>query len=278
MLAVALALAASLSWAVSDFLGGLKSRRLELLSVLVVSQVAGLVLVALAVAALGEPPPDARHAGYALVAGTAGIVGIAALYRGMAIGAMAVVAPISALGALVPVAVGLIQGERPSSLEYAGIVLALAGAVLVSVEPRSGAAGRLAGGAAVAVVAAFGFGAFFVCLDAAEEGGLAWTVLLVRLASTGLVVAFAVVARPGVRLARGDWAPLIAVGALDMAANALFAAATARGYVSLVAVVASLYPVGVIALARAFLGERLTRARLAGGAAALAGVALISAG
>ena len=278
MLAVALALAASLSWAVSDFVGGLKSRRLRLLTVLVVSQIAGLAVVAVAVAGIRASPPDSRHAAYALVAGAAGAVGIAALFRGMAIGAMAVVAPISALGALIPVIVGLAQGERPSPLQYGGIVLALTGAVVVSLE-RGGIAGRrIASGAAVAMVAALGFGVFFVGVDAAEEGGLAWTILLVRLASTALVVGAAVVVRPGLRLERRDWAALVAVGGLDMAANALFAAATARGYVSLVAVVASLYPVGVVVLARVFLGERLTRPRLLGGAGALAGVALISAG
>ena len=278
MLAVALALAASLSWAVSDFVGGLKSRRLRLLSVLVVSQGTGLAVVVVAVAALGESPPDRRHALYAALAGAAGAVGIAALFRGMAIGAMAVVAPISALGALIPVAVGLAQGERPTPLEYGGVALALAGAVLVSLEPGDATGRRVAGGAAVAVVAALGFGAFFVGVDAAAGGGLAWTILLVRAASTVLVVAAALVVRPPLRLGRDDWAALAGVGALDMAANALFAAATARGYVSLVAVVASLYPVGVVALARVFLGERLTRPRLLGGAGALAGVALISAG
>ena len=278
MVAVALALAASLSWAVSDFIGGLKSRRLRLMAVLLVSQLAGLAVVTVGVAALRASPPDAVHALYALLAGAAGAVGIAALFRGMAMGAMAVVAPISALGALVPVVVGLAQGERPSPLEYGGIVLALVGAVLVSLEPGRTAQPRLAAGAAFAVVAAVGFGAFFVGVDAAEEGGLAWTILLVRVASTALVVAAALVVRPSLRLRRDDWAPLIAVGALDMAANALFAAATARGYVSLVAVVASLYPVGVVALARLYLGERLTRSRLVGGAGAVAGVAVISAG
>ncbi|MDQ3992894.1 MAG: EamA family transporter [Actinomycetota bacterium] len=278
MLAVALALAASLSWALSDFVGGLKSRRLRLLTVLVISQLAGLTLVAVAVAVLGQSPPDGEHALYAVLAGAAGAVGIAALFRGMAIGAMAVVAPISALGAVIPVVVGVAQGERPSPVEYVGVALALAGAVLVSLEPRRLAEWRLAAGAAMGAVAALGFGAFFVGIDAAEEGGLAWTILLVRLASTALVVAAALVVRPSLRVGRSDWAPLLAVGALDMAANALFAAATARGYVSLVAVVASLYPVGVVALARVFLGERLTRPRLVGGAGALAGVALISAG
>lgn len=276
MTAVALALAAAAAWAVSDFMGGLQSRTLRLLTVLAVSQAAGLAIIAAVVVARAEPAPGARTFALAAAAGVAGVIGIAAFYRGLAVGAMSVVAPVSALGALVPVGIGLGRGERPTALQLSGVAVALAGAVLVSRQPR--AAGRgLASGAGLAVVAALGFGLFFVGIDAAREDGLLWAVLVVRAASTALVVAAAVGARTQLP-PRPHWPALVAVGALDMAANALFAAATAHGYVSLVSVVASLYPVGVIALARVVLGERLRAPQLVGAAAALAGVALISAG
>ncbi len=280
MTAVAFALAASAAWAVSDFLGGLKSRSLQLLTVLVLSQVAGLAVICVVVGLRGEAPPPARFLVYAALAGAAGVVGIAAFYRGLAVGAMSVVAPVSALGALVPVAVGVAGGERPGALQYVGVVAALAGAGLASTESRSAAVPgrRPAAGAGLALVAAAGFGLFFVGLDAAREESLAWAVLTVRATSTALVLAFAVARRPPVRVGARDWPALAAVGVLDMGANALFAAAAARGYVSLVAVVGSLYPVGVVALAWVYLGERPGRLQRLGMAAALGGVALISAG
>ncbi|MFN2471392.1 MAG: EamA family transporter [Gaiellaceae bacterium] len=277
MIALVLAFGASVAWAISDFLGGVKSRTLHLLTVLVVSQSAGLLVVVVVVVALGEAAPDRRSALYAVLAGASGVAGIAAFYRGLAVGAMAVVAPVSALSALAPVAVGLALGERPSALQYVGMAAALGGGVLVSLEPGE-TERRLATGAGIALVAALGFAGFFVGIDAAESGGLAWAVLIVRLTSTALVVALALVLRPPLALGRAHWPALVAVGVLDMSANALFAAAAGRGYVSLVSVLAGLYPVWVIALARILLGERLSRLRQAGAAAALGGVTLIATG
>lgn len=282
MTAVALALAASLSWGISDFVAGLKSRGLPVIAVLVVSQPAGLVLVAVLVAARGGEPPDAEHALYAALAGVVGILGLGAFYRGLAAGAMSIVAPVSATAAVVPLGVGLAQGERPSLLQGAGVGLALAGVVLASREAEEEArrGSRLAAGFGFALLAAVGFGLFFVALDAASAGDadVFWVILLLRAVSSVLVVGTAVALRP--RLPRGtaNLAALAVVGCLDMTANALFAAASTRGLVSVVSVLASLYPVVVVALARSVLHERIARAQQAGIALALAGVGLISVG
>lgn len=282
MTAVALALAASLSWGISDFVAGLKSRGLPVIAVLVVSQPAGLVLVAVLVAARGGEPPDAEHALYAALAGVVGILGLGAFYRGLAAGAMSIVAPVSATAAVVPLGVGLAQGERPSLLQGAGVGLALAGVVLASREAEEEArrGSRLAAGFGFALLAAVGFGLFFVALDAASAGDadVFWVILLLRAVSSVLVVGAAVALRP--RLPRGtaNLAALAVVGCLDMTANALFAAASTRGLVSVVSVLASLYPVVVVALARSVLHERIARAQQAGIALALAGVGLISVG
>jgi drug/metabolite transporter (DMT)-like permease len=280
--AVALALAASLSWGISDFVAGLKSRGLSVAAVLVVSQPAGLVLVAVLVAVRGGEPPDAEHALYAALAGVVGILGLGAFYRGLAAGAMSIVAPVSATAAVVPLGVGLGQGERPSLLQGAGVALALVGVILASREAEEEArrGSRLAAGFGFALLAAVGFGLFFVALDAASAGDadVLWVILLLRAVSSVLVVGAAVALRP--RLPRGsaNLAALAVVGCLDMAANALFAAASTRGLVSVVSVLASLYPVVVVALARSVLHERIARAQQAGIILALAGVALISAG
>jgi drug/metabolite transporter (DMT)-like permease len=279
VLAVVLGLASSLSWGVSDFLGGLKARQLQLLTVLVLSQAVGLALIAVIVAVRSEPAPDAQHVVYACLSGLAGVGGLAAFYRGLAVGAMAVVAPISGTAAAIPVTVGLISGERPTGLQVAGIVLAIAGVVLASRElPKEGETARVAAGVGLALLAALGFGSFFVAIDAASEQDLFWAILLNRATSVTALVALTLVLRPSLSVDRGDVHALLAIGALDIGANTLFAAASTEGLVSLVAVLASLYPVVTVLLARVVLGERVRRAQQAGVVLALAGVALISAG
>jgi drug/metabolite transporter (DMT)-like permease len=138
--------------------------------------------------------------------------------------------------------------------------------------------GRVAAGAGLALLAALGIGSFLVALDAASEGGVAWALLAQRSVCLGLVLAAAAVVRPDTSFSRVDLAPLVAIGALDMAANALFAVASTRGLVSVVSVVASLYPVTTVVLARLLLGERIAAAQQLGVVAALSGVVLITAG
>lgn len=279
MAALALGLAAGVSWGISDFLGGLKSRTLELLTVLLVSQGAGLVLVGLIVALRANPAPDAEHVLYACLSGVAGAVGLAAFYRGLAVGVMAVVAPIAGTAAVIPVAFGVITGERPSALQAVGIALAIAGVVVASRElSEEEGAPRVAAGAGLALVAALGFGSFFVTMDAASGPDLFWAICFNRLTSIAVLVLAALVVRPRLTVARSDVRALLAIGVLDISANGLFAVASTKGLVSLVAVLASLYPVVTILLARVVLGERVRRVQQAGVAAALAGVALISAG
>jgi drug/metabolite transporter (DMT)-like permease len=279
VLAVALGLASSLSWGISDFLGGLKARKLQLLTVLLLSQAVGLTLIAVIVAVRSEPVPPGEHVLYACLSGLAGVAGLAAFYRGLAVGAMAVVAPISGTAAAIPVAVGVISGERPGGLQVAGIALALAGVALASRElPEEGGSARIAAGVGLAMLAAVGFGSFFVAMDAASEEDLFWAICFNRVTSVSALVILALVLRPRLAVGRGDAPALLAIGTLDIGANTLFAAASTEGLVSLVAVVASLYPVVTILLARAVLGERIRRPQQAGVVLALMGVALISAG
>ena len=280
MIAVALALGASLTWGIADFLGGLKSRQLALLTVMLVSQACGLLAIGVLVAARGEPPPDAEYLVYASLSGVAGPVGLAAFYRGMAIGQMSVIAPISATAAVVPLVVGIATGDRLTTLQVAGVTLALAGVALASREEADEAArsARVAAGVGLALISALGFGSFFVAMDAASEGDPTWALFLNRLTSVPLIATAVLLFRPSLKVRPADVGTLVAIGLLEMAANGLFALATTEGLVSVVSVLASLYPVFTIALAQLFLGERLHRAQLAGVVVALGGVALISAG
>lgn len=279
MLAAVLALAASVSWGIGDFLGGLKSRTLSPLAVLAVAQPVGLAAIALAVAFSGEPWPGGA-VWLAVPAAVLGTTGIVAFYRGMAAGTISLVAPIAATGALIPVAFGLATGERPSPLQLAGIALAVGGAVVTSYEPGTGGRrGGLAAGIVWAFVAAVAFGSFFVPMHEAAEDGFLWAVLVFRVASTSLVLVAVLAVRPHLPRSPQDLRTSAVIGLADTGGNVFFGAAAAeQGLVSVVSVLASLYPVVTVILARIYLRERVGRVQEAGAAATLAGVVLVSAG
>ena len=277
MIAIVLALGASVSWGVGDFLGGVSSRRLPTFTVMAVSQVAGLAAVTALVVALGEAAPGTGGIAYAVAAGIGGIVGLAALYRGMAVGAIAIVAPISAAAAVVPLAVGLARGERPGALQLAGVGLVLGGIALTSYEHRPGGA-RVAAGVGLAVVAALGFGLYYVFIAEAGEESALWAVLVARAVSSLIAVVVLLAGRLTSTLHARDVPGLALIGLFDVGANCLLVLALDRGLVSLVPALASLYPLTTVLLARAVLGERVARAQQAGIGLALGGVALISAG
>ena len=278
MAAVALALGASIAWGCSDFLAGVKTKRLAVLWVLLVSQATGLGLVLIAAIAAGEPLPGAHAALIAAGAGVAELIGFAALYRALARGAMSVVAPVSATAALLPVAVGLVSGEAPGTAQALGMALALAGAGLAAFEPgAAAAAGRqAAAGVGLALVAALGFGTFVVGMDLAADHGALWAVTLNRAAAVGVLVTVVLAARRPVPIERRAVAPLAAVGALDIAANTMFAIALTLGMAGVVSVLGSLYPLATVILARAVLHEQVTGSQRTGVVAALAGIGLVS--
>jgi drug/metabolite transporter (DMT)-like permease len=279
MEAAVLALLGAASWGTGDFFGGLASRRAHVLTVLVVSQAVGLVGVAAWAIVSGDPPPGIADIPPAVGAGVAGAAGLAALYRGMAIGAMGIVAPISAVSPVVPLGVDLVRGDAPAALQWGGIVVALAGVVLLAREPgiRVGRAG-LAAGVSLALVAALGFGLFIVGLDTASDGGATWAVVVARTSSTLVALCAVLVVSVPLRPPSRLMPVIVAVGLFDTTANVLVAYATTHGSAGIVAVLSALYPLTTILLARAFLSERLVRTRRVGGGLALAGAALVAVG
>src|SRR3954451_15412334 len=134
MVAISLALGASLAWGLSDFVAGVKSREMAVVWVLLVSQATGLALVTTAALIGGDPLPSMHSIAWASGAGLAELIGFAAFYRALAIGAMAVVSPISATAAIVPLFVGLVDGQVPTTVQALGMALALGGAALASGE------------------------------------------------------------------------------------------------------------------------------------------------
>jgi drug/metabolite transporter (DMT)-like permease len=282
VLAVSLAASASLTWGVGDFVAALASRRRHVLTVALLSQAAGFLLMLVVVPAAWPGPPNAREVGFGLGAGLVGSIGLLALYRGMAIGAIGVVAPIAATGASIPVAVGLASGDRPSAAQLVGVAAAFVGVVLAAREPGAAEAvgrSRLATGVGLALVAAASGGIFLTFLDqATDHGDALWAAFFAKVGDLVAYAAAAAVIAPPLAVGRRDFGVLSLVGLLDTLGIVLFALATTKGLVSLVAVVASLYPVSTIVLARVVLGERIGLVQRAGAAAALGGAALIAAG
>jgi drug/metabolite transporter (DMT)-like permease len=278
VIAIALALGASLVYGLSDFLGGLKSRSLPQLSVLLVSQGGALAVLITVVAVLGADPPSARFLLYGVLAGLAEAVGIAALYRGLAVGTMSIVAPVAATAPVVPVVAGIALGELPTPIQGAGIALAIAGVTMLSLVPpgRRATSGR---GASVlfGLLTALGFGGFLAAVDAASEGGVAWALLVARIVTVGAFAAVALIGRPNLRIRPAELPVLVGIGTLILVADAMYAVASTKGLLTVVAVLSSLYPVVTIALAHRYLDERIERLQPLGIAVALGGAAAISA-
>jgi drug/metabolite transporter (DMT)-like permease len=271
----ALALAAAASWGVGDFFGGLKSRSLNPVAILIVAQPIGLTLLGVWVAVRGQGPPGSAVL-WACLASVLGTTGLIAFYRGMAAGALSIVAPIAGAGAAIPVIWGLAGGDHPSGYQELGFAAALIGVVLASFERKPEAA-RLAAGSGWAAIAMLAFGAYYIPMHAASHGDFLWAAFIFRLTSTTLIAAAWLVLRPP-RARRVDLPVLASIGILDTGGNVFFAAASAKGLVSVVSILASLYPVVTVLLARAVLKERVHRSQELGIALALAGIVLISAG
>jgi drug/metabolite transporter (DMT)-like permease len=277
-MASVLALAGAVGWGAGDFLGGLAARRLPVLTVLAISQAVGLLGVSLWVLASGDPFPGVGELAPAAAAGITAMVGLAALYRGFAIGAMGIVAPISAAAPIVPLAVDAAKGEVPTSTQWMGVALVVGGIMVLSLESSGDGRRRVAAGAGLAVVAALGFGLFFVGIDAGADESAAWAVTAARAASVPIVLLAALATGATLRPRRRLLPMLVAVGVFDTAANVLVAAASTHGAAGIVAVLSSLYPIVTIVLAWLVLGERLGVSKRVGGALALAGAALVAAG
>lgn len=280
MLALALALSSSLCWGVADFVGGVQARRTQLLTVMLVSQAIGFAGLLALIAARGHGPPDLVRLLPGAAGGLAGIVALTAFYRALAIGTMSIVAPISATGVIVPVIVGVAGGERPAALQIAGILTAIVGVILASREraPEPGDSSATRTSILLALVAAVGFGSFFVGLRASARADVLWALFGSRGAGVAALIMAAVLLRPTIDVGARALMPFAAMGVLDLAANGLYALATRHGLLSVVSVAASLYPLATVLLARALLGERVRRVQEVGIAAALAGVVLIAAG
>jgi drug/metabolite transporter (DMT)-like permease len=279
LIALSLSLAACLGWGVADFLGGLKSRQLAVFSVLMISSIFGLGAVLTIVLIRGVAPPDNPALLFAVVGGIAGLAAMFCLYRGLSIGSMAIVAPISAAGVILPVIVGLAAGDSPTLLQKLGMAAAIAGAVLASREKNANSNGnRLAAGVGLAIGSAIAAGIFFVVMDRASEADPYWAAFLMRLSYFIFLVIIFLLKKPSVRIKKAHLPAIIVLGVFDSLAGFAYALATTHGMLGPVAVVGGLYPAVTVILSIIVLSERPQASQFIGVLFAVGGVALISAG
>jgi drug/metabolite transporter (DMT)-like permease len=279
LLALSLSLAACFGWGVADFLGGLKSRQLSVFSVLMVSSFFGLGAILAIVLIRGVAPPDSPFLLLAVVGGGAGLTAMFLLYKGLSIGSMAIVAPISATGVILPVVVSLAAGDSPAPLQKVGMFVAIAGAVLASLEKNDdGSSRRPATGVGLAIGSAIAAGIFFVVMDQASEADPYWAAFLMRLSYFAFLIIIFLLKRPTVQTGKVHMPAIIFLGICDALAGFAYALATTRGILGLVAVVGALYPAVTVLLSMLILNERPQPVQFIGVILAVGGIAFISAG
>ena len=277
-MALILALLSAAFYGTADFLGGLGARRAPPLAATVVAQGVGLAIAALALPFFPVPPPGRAGVLWGVGAGLTGGLGVALLYYGLAVGRVSVVAPVTAVCSIsIPVLAAVGLGERPVPAALAGIALAILSVGLISRhgDPAGKPRGRDRS-LVIALAAGAAIGGFFVCLARAGEASGLWPLLIARVASTLALAAAAHLAGVRIAIPRKAVTVVVACGALDMLANALYLVAVRLGPLGLVATLASLYPASTVLLARLVLGERLRPIQSVGLACAAIAIVLIT--
>ncbi len=277
MLGVLLALSSSFMWGLADYLGGLQTRSRQVLSVVLISQAAGFVVIATIVVLRGVGWPGAQAMLPAAVAGVMGALCIVTFYLALSYGPVSIVAPVLASSACIPVVYGLARGERPSALQLAGLAATLVGVMLVSwSDDDDDARGRR--GIGFGVIAAVLLGTLLVFFSRASAVDPYWAPFVLRAVSMSTVGAFIVVRGFVPRVDGRGLAVIASIGVLDVLANLAYSVSTTLQLLSITAVLSSLFPVVTVALARIHLGERVTRVQGTGSVITMLGVLLVAAG
>ena len=271
-----LATTAAVVYGCADFLGGLASRKDAALKVAAVSQALGLLLLVPVIAIMGTRPLVA-DIGWGAAAGLFGGIGVAALYAGLGTGRMSLVAPVTAaLAASIPAVYDLLSGGGLSITATIGVVLAIAAIVVVSLSHDEEVTGKASKALLFAFLAGACFGLFFIGLSfTTPEGGL-WPLVGARSVSVPLLSIAAIARHRKLAVTRAALPATFWAGIIDMVANLAVLAAVHRGPLALASVLASLYPVATVLLARFVLHERLNAVQRAGVAMALVAVVLAS--
>ncbi len=270
-----LSLSAAVSWGAADFSGGIATKAANVFSVVVVAHATGLAFMLLLALLVGEPIPARTSLLWGIVAGLAGGIGLAALYKALAVGKMGINAPLSSvITAVVPLLFSFSTEGLPHAMQMIGFVLALVSIWLIATQRGAGDGSQ---GMGLAVVAGIGFGGFLLFIKLAGSEAVFWPLVSARSASFLLMLAITVIRGGDWKHSRGSVSYMLLAGILDSGANALYVAAAQRGRLDVAAVLSSLYPASTVILARLVLKERLSRLQRVGMAAALIAVSLIAA-
>jgi drug/metabolite transporter (DMT)-like permease len=273
---VILALLSSLVWGLSDFLGGTLSKKRKAIAVIGGSQSFGLIFVSLLAIAFQTWTWNESVWINGAIAGAMGLFGLVCFYTALATGQMGIVAPISSLSAIVPVTIGLVQGEQPSTMQLAGIVVALIGVILASGPELNGKVDPRPVLLALFAAVTFGFCVYFMARGARINPTM--TVTAMRAVQVLLVMVLFLAIRNLGGLVKRDIPMLATIGASDAGANVLYTFAASLGLLSVVSVLGSLYPIVTVLLAWWIHKERLMRVQYIGIAITFSGVALLALG
>jgi uncharacterized membrane protein len=275
-LTVFFGLASALTWGAGDFCGGLATRKSNVLSVVLVSQIVGGTFLAILALIFQEALPSLDSMLFGSLAGLAGAVGLIGLYSGLAQGRMGIVAPLTAvLAATLPILFGLLTEGFPPILNVAGFGLALVAVWFLAGVGRSTAVSRTELG--YALLAGTGFALFFIFIDQATDELVFWPLVAARIASVVCLGLLVLMRRSWQRPPRDQLPIIFLTGIFDALGNAFFAAAARVGRLDIAAVLASLYPVSTVLLAQLVLHERLNRSQWIGVGLALLALVLITA-
>ena len=278
-LSYALAVLSSITYGAADFLGGLATKRSTMVSVVVFSQLTGLILVLIALPLLPAASPSRVDFAWGAASGLAGGIGVALLYRGLAVGIMSVVAPVTAVCAvIIPLFTGMVLGDRPAVIALFGVMLAIIAIILVSQSGTVERETRRSSGVWIAIFSGIAIGIFLVCLERTGSSAGLWPLVAARVVSVGFFGLGGIFIRETIIPRRESMRTVIAGGTLDMLANIFYLLAVREGLLSIVATLTSLYPASTIILARLVLGETLRLVQLAGVLCAGAAIVLIVSG
>ena len=281
-MAIFLSLLTAAVFGVGDFCGGMAAKRARVVQVVAGSHLVGAVGAVIASLLLAERF-DVRDVLLGIAGGALGVVGVALLYRRLAVGPMSVVAPLTAItSAAVPAIWGIGRGERLSTLGWAGIAMAMVAVVLVSItDDEPGQSAPVTPQVIIeSLLAGAGFGGLFVFFDATSEASAPWPVAGARVFTASILIAFILITSrrkglPVVPADRGVLWLIALVGLFDTFSNVTFIYASNLGRLSVVGVLSALYPISTVILARIVLGERMTRIQGAGFLAAMVGTELL---
>lgn len=277
MISIGFAMAACMGWGIADFIGGLKSRDVPTLTVIILSNAVGLCVLGSILASSGRPFMDDPNLIWAIPAGLLGIGAMYLLYRSLAIGVMSILAPVSSAGVILPVIWGIYCGETLHTLTMTGILAAFLGIILATIEPgKKKGQIKWTKGLFHALGAAVCTGLYFILIDNASQNDPFWASMILRISTFIFLIPLILIVRSPVKIRKNHLPLIILMGVMDALASFSFALASNSGLLSIAAVVSSLYPAVTIVLSGIIIKEKMNKVQSSGVMLAITGVVLIS--